>query len=144
MSKNLVELPPQITAPILLSIGVYFSLGLNDEAGRFPVFIIISILLTMCGVSVGLLAGCMFSDIGQAVAIAPLFVIPHMLFAGFLTNTDSIPAVFIWLEYTSPFKFGFSAYVENEYEDLDLDCDSCSSNDKACVECDPLEDLNLT
>jgi ABC-type multidrug transport system permease subunit len=66
----------------------------------------------------------MFSDIGQAVAVAPLFVIPHLLFAGFLTNTDSIPVVFIWLEYTSPFKYGFTAYVENEYNDLDLDCDT--------------------
>lgn len=52
-------------------------------------------------------------------------MMPHILFAGFLTNAESIPKVFIWLEYTSAFKFGFQALAHNEYDDLDLDCDTC-------------------
>lgn len=121
MSKNLVEMPPQVGAPIIFSIGIYFSLGLNDEDGKFSLFLITCILLAMCGVSIGLLCGCMFNDVSSAIAAAPIFMIPHLLFGGFLTNTDSIPVVFIWLEYTSAFKFGFQALAENEYEDLDLD-----------------------
>jgi hypothetical protein len=46
-----------------------------------------------------------------------------MLFGGFLVNSDSISIAFIWLEYMSPFKYAFGAYVINEYEDLDLDCE---------------------
>jgi hypothetical protein len=57
-----------------------------------------------------------------------------MLFGGFLVNSDSIPVAFIWIEYISPFKYAFGAYVVNEYEDLDLDCEPI---------CDPLDDLNL-
>lgn len=58
-----------------------------------------------------------------------------MLFGGYLTNTDSIPIGFIWLEYMSPFKYAFAALCQNEYHNLDLDCEP---------ECTPLEDLNFT
>jgi len=44
LSKNLVEMPPQIGAPILFSIGIYFSIGLNDESGKFPIFLLTLIL----------------------------------------------------------------------------------------------------
>lgn len=44
LSKNLVELPPQIGAPIIFSIGIYFSIGLNDEEGKFGIFLLTIIL----------------------------------------------------------------------------------------------------
>ena len=102
------------------------------------------ILCAMCGVSIGLMCGCLFNDVSSAVAAAPVFMIPHVLFGGFLTNTDSIPIIFIFIEYTSAFKFAFNALAENEYDDLDLDCDTCPPEAEHCVECDPLEDLNLS
>ena len=92
-------------------------------------------MVSLCGVSLGLLAGCIFSDVQVAVSAAPMCVIPFMLFGGFLTNTDSIPVGFIWLEYMSPFKYAFGAYCQNEYHNLELDCEP---------ECDPLGDLNFT
>ena len=90
------------------------------------------------------MCGCLFNDDSSAVAAAPVFMIPHVLFGGFLTNTDSIPIIFIFIEYTSAFKFAFNALAENEYDDLDLDCDTCPPEAEHCVECDPLEDLNLS
>jgi len=98
--------------PILFSACIYWTVGLNTHSSEKPlIFILLTIMVSLCGVSLGLLAGCIFSDVQVAVSAAPMCVIPFMLFGGFLTNTDSIPIGFIWLEYMSPFKYAFGAYA---------------------------------
>ena len=136
MGKTISELPAQVFFPILFGVCIYWAVGLNTHDSEKPlVFLLITILVSLCGVSLGLLAGCIFSDVQVAVSAAPMCVIPFMLFGGFLTNTDSIPVGFIWLEYMSPFKYAFVAYCQNEYHNLEVDCEP---------ECTPLDDLNFT
>ena len=47
----------------------------------------------------------------------PLFIMPMMLFAGFLGNREEIWIGLRWIEYLSPFKFGFNALIHNEFKE---------------------------
>jgi ABC-type multidrug transport system permease subunit len=135
MGKSISEIPNQIFFPWLFGVCIYWCVGLNQHSVEKPlIFFMLCILTHFCGISMGLLTGCLFSDIQVAVTAAPMCVIPFMLFGGFLVNSDSIPTAFIWLEYMSPFKYAFAAFALNEFHNLDLDCDP---------ECDPIGDLNF-
>lgn len=110
MGKTLSEIPNQVFFPVLFSVCIYWAIGLNEDSAEKPlIFIMLVVMITFCGVSLGLLAGCVFSDVQVAVSAAPMCVIPFMLFGGFLVNTENIPVAFIWLEYMSPFKYAFAA-----------------------------------
>ncbi len=59
------------------------------------------------------------------VSVAPLTIIPFMLFSGFFVNQDSIPPIMLPLQYISMFKYGLQALMANEYDQnllKKLDC----------------------
>lgn len=80
----------------------------------------------------------------MCVSATPIMIIPFMLFSGFLINIKQIPEAIAWLGYTSPFKYGYAALMQNEYQDLNINCMDCPPNDFDCVPCDPIDDMNFT
>lgn len=74
----------------------------------------------MVGNSLGLLVGCAFSDAKVASGIMPMMIIPFMLFGGFYSNRDTLWAGVSWIEYISPFKYGFDLHVNNNFEETDF------------------------
>lgn len=51
------------------------------------------------------------------MALVPVVIIPLMLVGGFFTNLRNVPKLFYPLEYVSMFKYGWQAYIENNYRD---------------------------
>ena len=54
---------------------------------------------------------------------------PLQLFAGFFKSLEDIPAWFSWIQYVSPFKYGYEMLVVNEFAGLPIVCNvgpSCS------------------
>lgn len=47
----------------------------------------------------------------------PLILLPVILFSGFFKNRNDLPKWIGWLEYISPVKYGFIAFVKNEVDD---------------------------
>ena len=45
-----------------------------------------------------------------------------MMFAGFFADLSELPAWFAWIQYISPFKFGYEMLLVNEFEGLPLEC----------------------
>lgn len=70
-------------------------------------------LISFVGNSLGLLCGSAFSDPKVASGMMPVFIMPFMLFAGFFSNRDNLWAGISWIEYLSPFKYGFDAHIHN-------------------------------
>lgn len=66
-------------------------------------------MLSLTANSLGLMAGSAFSDPKVASGIVPLFIMPFMLFAGFFANRENLWEGYSWIEYLSPFKYGFDA-----------------------------------
>jgi ABC-type multidrug transport system permease subunit len=41
------------------------------------------------------------------MAVVPIFILPFMLFGGFYNNRSTFASWIGWIEYLSPFKYGF-------------------------------------
>lgn len=58
--------------------------------------------------------GCIFQTPKQATAMAGVILLPLMMFGGLYSNFNSFPAYIGWLQYISPFKYGFQAVIYNQ------------------------------
>ena len=128
------ELPSLIINPTVLSIIVYFGSDLNtDNASYFFVFLSISIVLTFASSTYGFTIGSIIADKRLAAGLIPVLVIPQMLFSGFFVNQDNMPNFLIPFEHISLFKYGYQAYVQNEFDDITVNCSDRN----------PPDDINL-
>lgn len=65
----------------------------------------------------GLLMGSAFNDPKVATALAPMVMMPFMIFAGFYINSDNMPVYVKWIENISPFRYALEALLTNEFND---------------------------
>lgn len=141
------ELPTQILAPSLLSVGVYWITGLNDDSfAKFLIFrkvhlVLFIVLCHIVGAGIGYIAGILFSDSTSAVGATPLLIGLFLMVGGFFVSSNSLNNYVSWLRYLSPFYFGFQGVAVNEYKDLELDC-GCPAEMPDCS-CDALEILGF-
>ena len=82
------------------------------------------VLVTCVAEGLGLMMGCAIPDPVAALAALPMFLIPMMLFAGFFKSLETLPSWFSWLQYVSPFKYGYEYLLVNEFSGLPLGCDA--------------------
>jgi len=122
LSKTTVELPALLLLPLIGATILYWLVGLQPDAGKFFIFAVTMILMSTVGTSIGMFVATLFEDVSQALQLLPLFLMPLMLFSGYMVNDDSIPVYFIWLKYLSPMKYGLTALVKNEFNGLTLTC----------------------
>ena len=90
--------------------------GLNAEEGGYVVtHLFIAVLMSLCGNSIGLMAGCAFKDVKVATGIVPMVLMPLIIFSGFFANSKYFYVWIGWLQYLSPVKYAFEALSINEY-----------------------------
>lgn len=70
----------------------------------------------LTGKGLGVFMGTIFQNQKQASAMSNLFLIPLMMFGGIYTRFNSFPIYISWMQYISPFKYGFSAVIYSELE----------------------------
>jgi len=75
---------------------------------------LILFLISFGGTSTGLMAGSMLRDEKAINAVIPLIALPLILFSGFFKNSGNMPDWIGWIQYISPFKYGFIGFVHNE------------------------------
>ena len=114
LSRNIVEIPYSIIIPLISVLLYYWFVGLSNTAVQFFIFYLITYLLTMNGTSLGLMLGSIITDAKSISTVTSLLLMPLFLLSGFFKNSGNIPAWFGWLQYLSPVKYGFSAYLQNE------------------------------
>jgi len=68
----MVEIPFQLTMPILFSLIIYWAIKLRNEAASFFLFVSALLILVFFGNSLGILLGSMFSDIRAALGVIPV------------------------------------------------------------------------
>lgn len=71
----------------------------------------------MAANSLGTWIGSLFEDVKVASEVLPIFLLPLMIFSGYFVNRDNIWDGVAWIEYISPFKYGFSSHVRNIFEE---------------------------
>ena len=87
LSKQIVELPLYVLEASILFTILYWMAQLNPEAERFLAFLGIAFLILQVVMSLGYFLSCVTPSAEIALAIAPVLIIPMMLFGGFYLNT---------------------------------------------------------
>ena len=75
---------------------MYWTVGFQANMQKFGTCILTVILLNFAGSSMGIAIASVFEDIAVALLVAPLVVLPLVMFSGFFLNSDSIPVYYLW------------------------------------------------
>ncbi|GAA5855415.1 hypothetical protein JCM9279_006475 [Rhodotorula babjevae] len=106
--------PLRLVPTILLSVIVYWMVGLAATAANFFKFVLILVLFALVSTVWNLLLATVFDDVGSAILVSAIVVLFEMAFAGFFVNLNSIPPVLRWLQWVAPLKFALEALAVNE------------------------------
>lgn len=94
LSKNVAELPVTMLNPLVLLLIIFFSFGFERSFEQFFLLYLILALLANVAQSLGYMCSAMFEQEQNALALAPLFVMPMVLLGGLMSNNE---AQFDWL-----------------------------------------------
>jgi ABC-type multidrug transport system ATPase subunit len=142
MSKLLFDIPFDEIIVAVMSVLLYLVIGLDLEAGKLFFFSLVILILDFTTRGWGNFLLISLPNLEAASAATPFIVIIQLLFAGVFINYDSIPDYLKWLEYSSMFKYSWSACMINELDDWDEDhwdgCDTGEEYEQSDM-CDPLD-----
>ncbi|KAI9354871.1 P-loop containing nucleoside triphosphate hydrolase protein [Zopfochytrium polystomum] len=99
LSKVIVELPFNLIFPWISSTIVYWMVGLQNKAEKYFLFVVFCMLCSCCGFALGIAIASSTSSLETALGLAPLILLPLMLFSGLFINNGGIPAYFDWIKY---------------------------------------------
>lgn len=118
ITKILAEVPIYIIIPIIFNSIGYWMIGLYKAAAQFLISTGALLLVCNCAVSYGYLLSCLSSNLNLVLALAPMLLVPLMLFGGLFLNSGSIPVYFVWLRYISWFSYSNEILVVNQWRDV--------------------------
>lgn len=118
LSKTMSEVPQFLFLPLVFTIIMYWCVGLYASAEAFFICFAVNFLVCNVSISFGYLLSCATSNVGLAMAIAPLFVVPCSMIGGFFVNPGSVPIYFIWLKYISWFTYANEILVINQWKHI--------------------------
>jgi len=98
---------------LLFDVLIYWMVSLSSTPSQFFIFYLITFLIGLAGNSLGLLLGSVITDAKSVAGATPMLLIPFVLFSGFFKNRGNLPDWIGWIEYISPLKYGFNAFVLN-------------------------------
>ncbi|WVW84638.1 hypothetical protein I302_106672 [Kwoniella bestiolae CBS 10118] len=107
-------IPLRLIPTILVSIIVYFMVGLSHDAARFFKFLLIIVEFSMGMTLFNFLLACLFRNGGVAILLSSLCNLFLMTYAGFFVNISQIPPVLRWLRYFSTLGYTLEALSVNE------------------------------
>lgn len=73
--------------------------------------------MALVGNSIGFFTGALFQDVKKATSLAPVLLLPLMMFSGLYNRLSSIPVWISWMQYVSPFRYGLHMTLLNQYHD---------------------------
>lgn len=109
----------------------YYLIGLRKDSIHLFTAALTCVMTGLSGMAVGTVAGAAFSNIGMALAVLPLLLLPLMMFSGLIINIGSIPIYFRWIKYISPMKYGYEALMKNEY--IGMVFEKCDPTKEPCI-----------
>ncbi|WWC88700.1 uncharacterized protein L201_003613 [Kwoniella dendrophila CBS 6074] len=107
-------IPLRLIPTILVSIIVYFMVGLSHDAARFFKFLLIIVEFAMGMTLFNFLLACLFRNGGVAILLSSLCNLFLMTYAGFFVNISQIPPILRWLRYFSTLGYTLEALSVNE------------------------------
>lgn len=115
--KTTGELLLDIVAPVLFTVVIYWTTNLNNDVYRFFGAVAIVTISYLLGQAIGFLVASWLGSIELSSPILLIVLFVTMLVSGFYASLDNIPDFFAALQYVSPLRYLFDAFVINEFSD---------------------------
>ncbi|CAJ1354546.1 unnamed protein product [Effrenium voratum] len=122
ISKTIVEMPVVLMSQIVTIAVTYWWMGLH---GNILLLVGVSWLLGIASSSLALLVGCGVASAQKAIQLAPLTLIPQMLFSGLFVPVAKIPASLRWAQYLCPLKYAINLMTVVEFQYIKKAIDDC-------------------
>ncbi|CAE7272772.1 ABCG7, partial [Symbiodinium microadriaticum] len=120
LSKLVMEIPMLYLQCLVQMIVLMW---MTDLQGNFFALVGCTFGVGLAVSSVAVLLGCVVVNPKQAVEMAPLTMVPQILFAGFFIRTSQIPVWLRWAQYLCSLKYGINLFVINEFASYRHSCD---------------------
>lgn len=123
VSKTIIELPVILLSSALQFLVCYWIMGLK---GEFFALVLVAWLLAITSAGLALVVGCGVASVEKGMQLAPLVLLPQMLFSGLFVPVNSIPVSLRWVQYICPLKYAVNLMGTIEFwyvkEKLDGEC----------------------
>ena len=96
LAKILTETPILAMLPMIMTVIVYFKIGLTVSASQFFYFYCILFLISQSAASFGYFLSSIFNKEEMAVELAGVVIMPLVLFGGQFANSGNIQAWISW------------------------------------------------
>jgi len=114
LTKTIIEIPFSFVTPFMFSAMTYFAIGYENEVDWFFFFSLAICMIVICAASYGMMISTAFKS--AALDLAPLFMMPLMLFGGFYANSGGYPDYIGWIQYISPIWYTLESLFWNEFD----------------------------
>jgi ATP-binding cassette subfamily G (WHITE) protein 1 len=116
----------------------YYMIGLTPAFSSYLLIATLGALAALCGNAYGTLLSALIDDIGVALAVAPLILLPLILVSGIFVA--ALPVYINWLKYISPIYYAFSGMMETQFSQ---DIPNCDPSQGPCSKRDVFAELSF-
>lgn len=118
LSKFVSEIPFNFIYDLVYFMALYWIIGLNPNAGRFFICLIIIISLILFSIAFGLTISTISPAQNIAQIIGSTFILLFTVYSGAFGSTATIPIWLRWLIYVSPIYYAYTAILQNQFSDV--------------------------
>ncbi|KAL7539285.1 hypothetical protein ACHAXR_012568 [Thalassiosira sp. AJA248-18] len=129
IAMTLSDMMNSVALPTLYGIIVYWVCNLRSTAPAFFTFTLTLYLTISAAQSTGLFLSVLIPNTAVALMLAPLLTICLMIIGGFYMPLDLIHPSLRWASWLSMARYGFSAFIINEFEGRSVICGDDSGDD---------------
>lgn len=120
-ARTLSGMLVQIISPVLMTILVFFALGVVINFETIFHFLFSAIQLSLVGCAIGYLSGILFDDDNIARGFVMMFALIFMLVSGGLNNAANYPPVVDQMQYISPNRYALENFFRTITTDMKYD-----------------------
>ncbi|KXS15662.1 hypothetical protein M427DRAFT_134928 [Gonapodya prolifera JEL478] len=121
-SWALADLPIRVIKTLLFGTIIYWLAGLNPNPLRFFTFLLFNFFSGFSYSSFSRFLTAVSSDAAMAIRLNALWLIPCLLYTGYLIPYPEVRPWFKWFPWINPLFYSFRALMANEYRDLVFKC----------------------
>jgi ABC-type multidrug transport system ATPase subunit/ABC-type multidrug transport system permease subunit len=137
LTKCFAELPLRVLNPLLFTLIIYWSTGLDNTFEKFMSLYLVLFLVAYSAASLAVVISATVSNEDVAQILVPVSMTMFLLFGGSsFIAANTIPVYFRWIRYISFMNYGTVAAVVNEFTGLEFTCAADSRIEIPCK--DPL------
>ena len=95
LTKTIIEIPFMFIFPVIFTAITYFAIGYEADVDKFFFFALAMCMIVICAASYGMVISAVFKH--GADSLAPVIMMPLILFGGFFANAGDYPGYITWI-----------------------------------------------